>query len=457
MRRQPIRFGGPKKTSTSTTKTGTLIPVEVHSFSLDGRGVGKSNGKTVFVRGALPGEQVEASVTNSRKRFDEADVTQIIEASPERIEPICAHYNECGGCDLQHLAHQAQVALKERTILEQLARHAGITPKRVESALSDQAQGYRRSARIGINVRSSGELIIGFRRRNSNKLVNIDNCPVLEPRLNSAIQALRTELEALPESLKSITHIDCSTGDDALLITLRITRNLPTAITSVLSEFAEYNKLTLALEDNNGNVQFLHQANALEYQLPAQDGAVTLSFNPGDFLQVNAQLNQAMVKQACEWLAPTENDHVLDLFCGLGNFTLPLAKTSASVTGVEGSKKMVDRASANAAANAIANADFFCADLSEPILNAPWFNQRHARKPDLILLDPPRTGAFEIIKTLADTRARKILYIACNPSSLVRDAQVLTEAGYKMTRFGVIDMFAQTSHIESMALFERVK
>jgi len=450
MSRKRIRFGGPARQS--ATATPTQLEADVQSLGLEGRGVARQDGKTLFISGALPGERVRAQVVNRHKRFDEAQTLEVLQASSERQTPPCPYYGRCGGCQLQHLAPAAQIRYKEQLVLDQLQRFADIRPGSVEPPLGSADLGYRRTARIGINQRADGELLIGFRRQGSHKLIDIDSCAVLEPRINELLAKLRQLLQDAG-NIKHITHLDISCGDRSGSLALRITRRLDDDLLSALRQLCERQQFKLFLQGNDDRLQEVETA-APELTYSLGDAGPELLFAPGDFLQVNAEINRQMVARALDWLAPTADERVLDLFCGLGNFTLPLAQRAAEVVAVEGSAAMVERTRDNARRNGLDNIGVFKSDLSLDIRDTPWYRQAGHEKFDLILLDPPRAGAEECVRRLCSYGARAVLYIACNPASLVRDAQPLIEAGYRLSRFAVMDMFPHTAHVESMALFE---
>lgn len=436
----------------SSTALGQNAEVTIDNLSLEGRGVARLNGKTLFVEGALPGERVQVSINQVHKRHDEARLTALIEASSERRAAPCSHYQQCGGCQLQHLAPESQLAYKQTLVLDQLQRFADLRPEQLEPPLSGPDLGYRRSARIGINQRADGSLLIGFRRPGSHRLVDVDHCPVLEPRLNRLLSALRETLQRHQGALKQLTHAEITAGDESAVLSLRITRPLPPALLRCLAEICSAQGVQLRLEENQGLRALPLPVPELHYRL--EPLPLELHFEAGDFLQVNASINRQMVARALQWLAPTPEDRVLDLFCGLGNFTLPLALHAGQVVAVEGAEEMVQRARENARRNGLENVQVYRSDLSADIRQTPWYSQGQREGFDLILLDPPRAGAREAVEHLIHYQARRILYVACNPSALVRDAHLLGEAGYRLSRFCVMDMFPHTAHIESMALFE---
>ncbi|KGK42708.1 hypothetical protein LH51_05315 [Nitrincola sp. A-D6] len=423
-------------------------PLLVDRFSHECRGITSHQGKTVFVRNALPGERVSVRLEKSYKRYDEGEAISIADFSSDRVPPVCPHYNSCGGCDLQHLNTERAPEIKQQLVLDLLQRFAGCTPHVIDVPVISAATGYRRSARIGINQRQrDGALLIGFRRRQSAKLMDINQCPVLDPRLDRLFITLHAFLDDLKD-LRHLTEVLVSLGDNTGALRFRLTRPASEQLKQRLIGIAEQLQLSAWTEDDQHQLTPLSSTPELNF---LADEQTRLQFLPGDFLQVNASVNRAMIKRALEWLKPEPNQVLLDLFCGLGNFSLPLAPHLKQVIGVEGSLTMVKRARHNAELNGLNNAEFHCADLSQPITATAWFRNGSA---DLILLDPPRSGAAELIPQLLQLKPVKVLYIACNPASLARDTALMLTAGYRLQRFSVLDMFPNTSHIESMALFE---
>lgn len=448
MRKRPA----PRRHQTAKKKPiltdGTPIELTIEGLSHEGRGIARQDGKTLFVAGALPGEHVEARITKSHRRYDEAECLKVMTSSPDRAQPVCEHYGVCGGCDLQHLTHERQIEEKQKIVLDQLERLGKIQPEHIESPLRSTATQYRRSARLGINqLQRDNSVVVGFRHRASSKLTTINHCPILNEKLNQVIQLLsRTLGEA--DQVRDITHAEVSMGDQQGALTLRIKKRPRDELLSTISQAANQLQLCLYLDDGQNTTAYADEAD-LFYQLPEQ--AITLNFKPGDFLQVNAAVNEQMITRVLNWLKPGADDRILDLFSGIGNFTLPLAHNAGEVVGIEGSDTMVQRASDNAEKNALSNCAFYRANLSADLRHHRWFNQGFNK----ILLDPPRTGAFETIKQLEHYQADQILYVSCNPAALARDAAELVAMGYRFSRFCVMDMFPHTSHVESLALFEK--
>ncbi len=445
MKKRRIGFGGPRKTASK--RSSIEQPLNIQGFTLDGRGVARDQGKTVFVNGAIPGDLVEVKLTKTDKRFDEAEISSILEPSKERIEPQCEYFGRCGGCDLQQTSPDVALQWKKQELLNQLQRHAKVEPEHLDTDLtSSRNWNYRRTARIGINQRETGELLIGFRRRGSHKLIDIDQCPILTPRLNQFIEQLRQLLTA-EERVKHITQLLISEGRETLTAELRSVRPLNPTLEEGLIQLAKQHQTELTLDQGKTGKHTLYKPATDTTCLIDSD--IELSFTASDFLQVNADVNEKLIRRVIEWFAPTEGDCVLDLFSGLGNFSLPLAKRVAQVTAVEGSREMVNRCQQNAVNNQLNNVLAQIADLSKADTDMHWFKQDYS----LVLLDPPRTGAAALVANISQLKPRALIYIACDPASLVRDAKTLKEQGYKMNRFCVADMFPQTHHIESLALF----
>lgn len=442
MKNRSIRFGRPASKKAPLPSSVTL---KTESLSSDGRGVARLDGKTVFIEGALAHETIDARIVRQHSRFDEAEINSILTPSANRVEPACEHYQHCGGCQLQHLDASEQIVQKQQAVLELLARIGHCTPQQIAEPICSAPWHYRRTARIGLNqLQRNQEPIVGFRRRQSHKLLQVSDCEVLDARSQGLFDHLRQLLTDLP-SAKSYTHAEITYGDTTVLLILRCKHTPDPQEQATLKAFAAQHALCVYLALDSG-IQALTAPAEHHYSL--LDQRLMLHFAPGDFLQVNPAVNEQMVKQALAWLNPTENDTVLDLFCGLGNFTLPLALQAKHVIGVEGAEEMVTRTSENAARNQINNVQVFQADLSADNRKQAWFKADYTK----LLLDPPRTGAYELLQSLP-ARAKEILYISCEPAALARDSQVLISKGYTLARFGVMDMFPHTSHVESMALF----
>jgi 23S rRNA (uracil1939-C5)-methyltransferase len=438
-------------------KLGEVLEADVLDLAHDGRGVARVAGKAVFIEGALPGERVRYRVFKRRRQLDEAGLVDVLTPSPDRVIPRCAHFGICGGCSLQHLAPAAQLAAKQRQLLDSLERIGGVVPAQVFAPLQGPEWAYRRRARLGVKyVHKKGRVLAGFREREKPYLADIQRCEVLVERF----ARLPEHLAALVESLslrEKIPQVEVAVGDPGVsgdysaALVFRVMDSLTHDDLGKLEEFGRRHSVQIFLQSGGlDTVSPLHAGQApLSYAV--DEGSLTLEFGPVDFIQVNRDINVSMVRKAVELLEPTQSDTVLDLFCGLGNFTLSLAKRSRRVTGVEGDAALVAKARANAARNRITNASFHTDNLFEPARAGAWAHDAY----DLVLLDPPRAGAAEILERMPHWRPRRLVYISCHPGSLARDAGILVGAhGFKLTGVGVMDMFPQTTHVESIAVFE---
>lgn len=417
----------------------------------DGRGIASWNGKTLFIESALVGERVSARLVQDHSRYAEARIDKLIEPAPERVAPLCAHYAECGGCQLQHLEPAAQLAFKQNAVLEQLALWGGVKPKHLLAPVTSAYDGYRRCARLGTFYGDEG-VTLGFRQRNSHKLVAVNLCLVLAPELNKLLAPLTQWLERL-DAAKAVTHVELISAEGLVAVVLRHTLPLASGDLHSLDALAGQYGFTAWLQgddkqltDTKGN----QVDPRLSYALPQFD--MTLEFHPNDFIQVNPEVNAKMVAQALKLMALKGTERVLDLFCGIGNFTLPIARHCAQVVGIEAVDAMVERGRENAARLGITNAEFVAANL---LTMSDKRLRDTCGKVDAVLLDPPRDGAREILAKLAQLSPKRIVYVSCNPATLARDAKILTAAGYQLDSAGVLDMFPHTAHVESMALFVR--
>ena len=435
-------------------KPGDITTATVESLTHEGLGVARVDGKAVFIDGALPGERVRLRVTKRRKSYDLGRAEEILERSPERVEPRCRYFGVCGGCSMQHLRAESQLPAKERVLRDNLQRIGKVEPETWLAPLTGPHWGYRRKARLGVRVvEKKGGVIVGFRERNSSFITPLTSCEVLDPRVSALLPALR-ELIAGLSSPDRIPQIEVAVGDEAVALVFRHLVPLTDADDGRLAEFARAHGVQVLLQPGRPDALVAvwpAQPEPLHYALPEFD--VALEFAPADFVQVNAELNRAMVRQALALLDPQPGDRVLDLFCGLGNFTLPLARRSGRVLGIEADAALVSKARHNAERNGITNAEFRQADLYGADAPDPWGEQAYEKW----LLDPPRTGAIEVVKRLPVSGGpRRIVYVSCNPATLARDSELLVHAkGYRLRAAGVMDMFPQTSHVEAMALFER--
>jgi 23S rRNA (uracil1939-C5)-methyltransferase len=421
---------------------------EIVDLAQDGRGVARVDGKVTFIADALPGERVRYKLSRVTRDVDEGAATAVEQASPHRVEPGCAHFGLCGGCSLQHLAPEQQVLFKQKQLVEALARLGGVEAEAIAAPVTGPVWGYRRRARLGAKlVPKKGGVLVGFRERESPLLAAIESCAVLDPRIGTRLRALGALIGGLSLAAK-VPQIEVACADHGALV-LRLLEEPAEADRAALAAFGAANDLDLYIQRGGpDSIKPLGEVRTLQY---SPDGSgLSLQFAPNDFVQINGPVAQAMVRQALDWLAPRPGDTVLELFAGLGNFTAPLARSGASVTAVEGEAALVEHGRDNLRRNGL-EARYFRADLFQPDEHAPWLQQRY----DLALLDPPRSGAREILPALARTRPRRIVYVSCHPGTLARDAGILVgEHGYHLRRAGVMDMFPHTAHVESMALFE---
>lgn len=442
-----LRFQSTGGKQSPSVPVGKKQLLQIDKLANDGRGIGHVEGRVWFVAGALPGEQVEARVLAARSKVIDARVERVLQASELRREPACAVAGRCGGCTLQHLPHAEQLQLKQHSFAEQLHRVAGVQPVEWAAPLSGPELGYRRRARIAVRWDIKQKFLhVGFRAAASQDIVEIGACPVLVPALQPIAKALPVMLRGLQRP-ERIGHVELFSGTACVLL-LRHTAALAAEDVERVRSFCADHAAQLwwqAEGDPQPDVPELASSFRLE------DYALQLDWLPGDFVQVNAVINDAMLRQALDWLAPQANERALDLFCGLGNFALPLAQRVREVVAVEGVASMVQRAQDNARANDLQNVQVYQADLSRALPAAEWRQEGFAA----VLLDPPRDGALEVVRQMSELGAQRLVYVSCNPATLARDALELIAQGYRLQRAGILDMFPQTAHVEAMALFIR--
>jgi 23S rRNA (uracil1939-C5)-methyltransferase len=422
----------------------------IESLDLQGRGVAHVDGKAVFIDGALPGERVEYVVRERKRSYDLGTPTHRLRESSSRVVPRCPHFGTCGGCAIQHLDSRAQVATKQR-VLEDALWHIGkLRPEGLLSPIHGPAWGYRRRARLSVRfVERKGGALVGFRERKSTYVADITSCDVLPPPVSALLVPLRGLVGALSIHDR-VPQIEVAVGEAVTVLVLRVLEPPTSADETALKGFADAHGVQLWLQPGGlDSVRPFHPLDAppLYYTLP--EFGVQIQFLPTDFTQVNYDVNAVLVRRAMRLLAPRPGERVLDLFCGLGNFALPIARSGAAVTGIDVNAGLIERARDNARRNGLA-VEFAVADLFDAAACA--------RLPrwDAMLLDPPREGAIEIIKALADGAPGRIVYVSCDPATLARDAGVLVHRnGYRLAAAGVVNMFPHTGHVESIALFTR--
>ncbi len=430
----------------------TPFEVRVEALDDEGRGIAHHGETTLSVWDALPGETVMARYRFGRRYRGQAETLEVIEASPERVDPPCPSFGTCSACNLQHLAEASQLAFKQDRLLRELRNRGGVEPERTLPPLVADRWAYRRKARLSVRaVKGKGRVLVGFRERDGRFVTDMQGCHTLYPRIARALPALAELIDTLA-ARETIPQLEASCGDDEAVLVLRHLEPLEADDVAALEAFEVRQGLRLYLQPKGPDtVQPLTPGpSRLAYRLP--DENLEFHFEPLDFVQVNQGLNQAMVAQAMDLLAPEAGDRLLDLFCGLGNFSLPLARRGGSVLGLEGAEGLVRRAEANAARNGLDNVRFAVADLYDSGAAGPFPRDRF----DRVLLDPPRSGAGPVLERIAATGARRLLYVSCNPVTLAEDAGALErEHGFRLVTVGAMDMFPQTPHIEAMALFEK--
>ncbi len=434
------------------------VEVEITALSNEGRGIAHVDGRTVFIDQALLGERVLFKYTRLTSKIAEGRAVEILQASDLRVQPKCEAFEMCGGCSLQHMSSVAQIELKQSMLLDQL-KHNDVKPAEVLPPLLGPEYGYRTKARLGVRyVHKKEKVLVGFRERNSSFITETRRCEVLHASVGEIIDELAQCINQL-QAKRSIAQIEVAVGDNQTVLVFRHLEALSESDRKILADFCESHSLVCYLQAGKPDELELltpQQAETLYYYLPVDDDAATkdlkIEFQPSDFTQVNPEINKRMVLNAIDYLALKQTDQVLDLFSGLGNFSLAMAKHCLQVTAVEGSLLMVKKARHNALLNDVSSVEFFYADLySDEVLAAPWLKQKY----DKILLDPPRSGAAEILPALKKMQASKIVYVSCHPATLARDAAVLVhELGYKLKQAGIMNMFPHTGHVESIAVFE---
>ena len=418
--------------------TRQIITVTVNDLDPFGQGVARHQGKALFISGLLPQEQADVVVVEDKKQYARAQVKRRLSDSPQRQAPRCPHFGICGGCQQQH----ASIELQQQSKLAALAR---LMKRDVDDIIAASPWGYRRRARLSLNYQpKSQQLQMGFRKANASEIVDVVQCPVLVPTLGALLPAVRECLSKL-KSVRQLGHVELVQADNGPLMVLRHTAALPAADKEKLERFSQSHGLSLYLAPQSEILEHIRG----EAPWYTSDG-LRLVFSPRDFIQVNDGVNQLMVRTALEWLDIQPQDRVLDLFCGMGNFTLPLAKRAAQVVGVEGVPALVAKGQENAALNGLHNVTFFHENLEEDVTRQAW--AKHGF--DKVLLDPARAGAAGVMLHIIKLAPRRVVYVSCNPATLARDSDVLLQAGYTIQRLAMLDMFPHTGHLESMVLFE---
>jgi len=428
------------------------IEVVIEDLSHDGRGIARINGKVMFVNGALPGEKVIAKHTGGNKNFEEGLAIEILQASKDRVEAKCQFYDECNGCTMMHLAPSKQIEFKQNTLKQNLLKMAKLQPEAWLDPLTADSWHYRRRARLSVRwVVAKDKVLVGFREKEGRYVADMDYCEVLQKPLDDLLKPLAVMIEKLIIK-QHVAQIEASIADDDVALIIRHLKPIRETDEKILLDFANEHSVRIYSQSKGPNtiVEMTKKDQALYFDMPSYN--IRMEFLPSDFIQVNAKMNEKMIAHAIDLLEISEEDVVLDLFCGLGNFTLPLATKVIKIVGIEGDQSLVDRAIHNAKLNQLDNVEFHEADLRRNHENSEWFKKEYTK----VLIDPPRSGAWEVLPLIAQTKAETLLYVSCHPASLARDTdRLVNELGFKLVKAGVMDMFPHTSHVESIALFRR--
>jgi len=433
-----------------------IAPVIIESLDQEGRGVAHVDGKAIFIEGALPGELVTYSPYRKKQNFELAQVAQILKPAFGRVVPQCEYFGTCGGCSMQHLDARAQVAAKQR-VLEDNLKHIGkVEAELILPAIYGAAWGYRYRARLSVRyVAKKDAVLVGFHEKRSSFIADMQACEIMPARMSALVMPLRKLIGAL-SIRQRLPQIEVSLGEDVDVLVLRILEPLNTQDEAMLKVFADQHRIQFFLQPGGPKTAYRfypQDAPELNYTLPEFD--ILMPFHPTEFTQVNPSMNRVLVRRALNLLDPRPEERVADLFCGLGNFTLPIARCGAHVVGYEGSAALVRRAEENADRNRLASRTQFT-EINLFEVDEAWLQEQGHL--DKMVIDPPREGAIAVVTSLgkAQTLPRRIVYVSCNPATLARDAGVLVHRnGYSLRAAGVVNMFPHTAHVESIALFER--
>lgn len=420
--------------------------LDIERMDHQGQGLGFFKQKPCFVRGALPGEQVKVRIHTQKKSHYEADLIQVLSPSESRVQPLCPVYQQCGGCDLQHWHLDAQRQYKQDTLQALLTQFAGQQAPEVQ-LLADAPWAYRRRARLAVRYdRQKKQWLLGFRARGQKKIVAIDGCPVLRSELNALLPSLQALMPKLKQP-KALGHLELLAADNQTMLLLRVVGTLHQADLALWQAFGAQAQVAVVQQDDAGALTAIYGDLNACYQ---SFEATPLVFSPAHFIQVNDAINQAMVKQLIDWLPKAVKPRILDLFCGVGNLTLPMARFASFVVGVEGLAPMVATAQHNAKQLKLDQVSVVQADLTAIDPQADWVQPY-----DVVVLDPSREGAAHVVANIGWFAPQSVIYIACDPVTLARDAAVLQQQGYGLVQAVCMDMFPQTKHLESMLLFQR--
>jgi 23S rRNA (uracil1939-C5)-methyltransferase len=444
------------KAAPKSSNVGQNSTVTISRLDFNGCGVASYKNKSIFIDGTLPNETVIAKIFEQKSKYFRGKLLEVVTPSEKRVDAECQHFLKCGGCDLQHLVIDEQLSFKQQKVIELFARNNIVLKAENDDqkqallwqeTLSGESWHYRRKARIGVQYNKAGQVTVGFRQRGSNQLVSIKKCMVLNEHLSEIFNPLRKLLDKL-SGHNSVGHVEVIFTDVVTVIVRQLV-TLSEQDKVYWMAFSESHHCQIMF-DYGDKITPITRYEPLTYSLNCQDEKTTnIHFSADDFIQVNHDVNTQMVNQAIDWLALDEKDKVLDLFCGLGNFSLPIAQLVESVTGIEGVDKMVEQAKSNAIENSIQNTQFYQADLNSDWSSHLWATEHY----DKALLDPARAGAYQAIEQLVKFNIQTLLYVSCDPTSLAKDSALLLSHGYKIDKISLIDMFSQTKHIETMVLF----
>ncbi len=435
------------------SRTAAPITATVSASAHDGRGIAHHNGKAVFIAGALPGEAVTFIYQHRHRHYAEGKLIDVLTPAAARVIPPCPHFSVCGGCSLQHMNHATQIAIKQQTLLDNLQRLGKVSPQQLAAPLLGPPWAYRRKARLSVKYDAgSGRVVVGFRARHGKHTAALETCAVLHPAAGEKLTTLAAAISTL-QARDRIIEIEIAIGDEHSAWVLRHRGEIGPGDKTLLCELGAHCGVQIYLQPSGpdgATPLWPERIKALSYRLPAYD--LQLLFAPTDFIQVNDEINRMLVDRVVDWLQPGPQDRILDLFCGLGNFSLPLARYAAAVTGIDSAAALVRRASENAHHNNISNAHFYTADLdadSKP-------RDRRDNPVNKIVIDPPRGGALALMRNFPWVATQRIVYVSCHPATLARDAGILVHThGYQLASAGIVDMFPHTDHVESIALFTR--
>ena len=427
---------------------------QIQSLDHEARGIVRQDGKAIFVDGALPGEIVEYASFRRKPRYELAHLVNLVVSSAARVQPRCPHFGICGGCAMQHLDPAAQVAVKQRVLEDSLWHVGRVRPELILAPIHGEPWAYRHRARLGVRrVPNKGGMLIGFREKRSSYIAEMQSCAILPPAVSDLLMPLRQLFDALSIS-ERLPQLEVAVGEHCIALVLRILEPLTHGDADLLRRFADSHGVVFYLQPKGPDSAYRFHplpGPRLSYTLP--EFSLEMDFRPTDFTQVNHAVNRLLVRRALKLLDPQPGERIADMFCGLGNFTLPIARCGARVVGIEGSGALVTRGRECAHANGLGDrVEFATANLfdcsEDSIARLGRF--------DKMLIDPPREGAIELVKALGDDGPRRIVYVSCNPATLARDAGYLVEVlGYRFRAAGAVNMFPQTAHVESIALFER--